>query len=254
MQYYVYIYYDPISDIPRYVGKGSNNRDKSHWLRRTNHNNQLFREFLISLENQNLQPKIKRIKEGLSNFDAFLLEHQLIKQHGRLDFDKNGTLFNRSLGFEFAEQHYFESQSEIEQYFNSKHFNCVDLTADEIEEIIYLYRDKKFGVVNIAKMFCHGPNKIKKVLVDNAIPIRNRGGQIGKDNGMYGKTRVKNDFFKGKFHTDDSKLKISNSLKKPVTIDDVKYSSMKDAAYSLGFAYSTFKRLVKIGKIKIQKE
>lgn len=254
MKYYVYVYYDPIVDIPRYVGKGTKNRDTSHWLRRKNHNNRLFREFLISLETQNLQPKIKRIKEGLSNFEAFLLENQLIKKYGRLEFDKNGTLFNRSLSFEFAEQSYLNSQTSTDRYFNSKHFNCIDLTDDEIKEIIHLYVDKKFGIVSIAKMFCHGPDKIKKILTDNNILIRNRGGQIGTDNGMYGKTRVKNDFFKGKFHTSASKLKISNSLKKPVTINDVKYSSMKDAADFLGFAYSTFKRLVKIGKIKIQKE
>ena len=251
MMYYVYVYKDPETYEIKYVGKGIRNRDISHWLRRETHCNFLFRQYLMTLFHNGVEPIIERIKENLSSYDAFLLEHELIKRYGRLGFDRDGILFNRSLGFEFIP---FEVTSEnheaLRLYLTSSHFNFVNLTEEEEAEICEMYVQQKLGIIEICKRFKHGPDKIKQVLTKHEIPFKSRGGQSGENNGMHGKLRENNAHFKGHHHSAASKMKISNSSKKPVTIDGVQYNSSKEAANALRLPYSTYTYYLRIGKLK----
>lgn len=99
--FYVYLYECPISGNIVYVGKGIRSRDKSHWTAKTHYNKRFF-NYLQKLKSSNLEPKIYRIFENLSNADACVKEMELINKFGRKDIDANGTLYNLTLGGEGA--------------------------------------------------------------------------------------------------------------------------------------------------------
>src|ERR1700687_704740 len=95
--YYTYVLFDWLG-IPRYVGKGKKGRIDSH-EKATDSTNWLKNEFIertwIVLGEI---PKIK-IREQLSESEAFDLESKLIKIIGRID-QNNGPLTNMSDGGE----------------------------------------------------------------------------------------------------------------------------------------------------------
>ena len=93
MEYYTYLYTDPKTDLPVYVGKGKNDRAKSH---------------LKKSENPRLHYLLqKRQKEGFiiepvitfhtSEKAAYAAEIFWIAVYGRVD-KNTGTLFNRTDG------------------------------------------------------------------------------------------------------------------------------------------------------------
>lgn len=106
---YVYIYLNPLKKgnykykeylfeyEPIYVGKGNYNRDISHI--NNSHNSQL-NNFLIELKSNNIEPIIIKIKENISNYEAYYLEGLLIHLIGRLDLNL-GPLFNITGGGKF---------------------------------------------------------------------------------------------------------------------------------------------------------
>ena len=204
-EYYIYAYLDPETDEVKYIGKGKNNRMNTHWIRREYHWNKMFKDFLINLES----PKIVKLAENLSNSEAYIEEYNLIKKHGRIEFDKNGTLFNRSTGFEHF--NIPEGMSLVEYLDNRPHFNFKHISEDTKQEIISMYTSGS-GLVAIAKDLSMGPGKIKQILLENNIEMRRRGGQKGDANGMYGVKRPNNAHFKGKKHSQASKDKISKSM------------------------------------------
>lgn len=85
---YVYIYLE--EGVPKYVGKGNGDRDKSH-LKTCK--NKRFRAWLLSSN-----PVISRVAENLTEDEAYLLESELIAKYGRMGYEPNGTLLNHSLG------------------------------------------------------------------------------------------------------------------------------------------------------------
>ena len=100
-KFYVYVYECPITGNAIYVGKGVRSRDKSHWTAKDHYNKRFF-NYLQKLKSLNLEPRIYRIFENLSNADACKEEMTLINKFGRKGIDQNGTLYNITLGGEGA--------------------------------------------------------------------------------------------------------------------------------------------------------
>jgi hypothetical protein len=102
MMFYVYVYRDPRptkNSQPVYVGKGTGDRDLSHWSRGSH--NKPLQDFLSHLRALNLQPLCSRVFETPHEQEAFAKEIELIQLYGRRD-NKTGTLFNRTDGGEGA--------------------------------------------------------------------------------------------------------------------------------------------------------
>lgn len=100
MQFYVYVYLDPRPlklDQPVYVGKGTGDRDLSHWSRGSH--NKPLQDFLSHLRRRNMTALVERVFETDNEQEAFAKEMQLIELYGRRDL-KTGTLFNRTAGGE----------------------------------------------------------------------------------------------------------------------------------------------------------
>lgn len=95
--FYVYIYYDPIDNVPFYVGKGSGNRYKQHL--KCDKRNPFKINKINKILNLGLEPSIKIYKDNLLEEEAFKLEIELIKEFGRRDLNM-GTLCNLTDGGE----------------------------------------------------------------------------------------------------------------------------------------------------------
>lgn len=246
--YYIYAYLDPKDDTVRYIGKGKNDRLNTHWKRREFHWNDLFKEFLYSIDS----PKIVKLIENLSNSQSYIEEYNLIKKYGRIGFDKNGTLFNRSAGFENIN---IPDGISLEDYLDNRpHFNFKHVDEEIKQEIILLYNGG-LGLVSISKSINMGPEKIKQILLENNIELRKRGGQLGSNNGMYGVKRENNAHFTGKKHKENSREKISNTLKlldrgKHIKINNIEYVSIREATKYTNIPASTISR--NIGKTIIR--
>lgn len=94
--FYVYVLCDPRrADKPFYVGKGSRDRCKSH-LNETYQNTSNRRKWckIAAIKKSGLEVTIKKIKEDLSETDAYELEELLIKKYGRIGYDPGGILTN----------------------------------------------------------------------------------------------------------------------------------------------------------------
>lgn len=100
--FYVYVYRDPRptkGNQPVYVGKGTGDRDISHWSRGSH--NKPFQDFISHLKQRGLIAICQRVFETENEEEAFAKEKELISLYGRRDL-KTGTLFNRTDGGEGA--------------------------------------------------------------------------------------------------------------------------------------------------------
>ena len=98
--FYVYVYRDPRPTKnmqPVYVGKGTGDRDLSHWSRGSH--NKPLQDFLSHLRQRGLTPVCERVFETEDETQAFAKEKELIALYGRRDL-KKGTLFNLTDGGE----------------------------------------------------------------------------------------------------------------------------------------------------------
>jgi hypothetical protein len=98
--YYVYVYKDPRPTKNQqvvYVGKGTGDRDLSHWSRGSH--NKPLQDFLSHLRQRGLEPIRQRILETLDEAEAFKKEIELIALYGRRNIG-TGTLFNLTDGGE----------------------------------------------------------------------------------------------------------------------------------------------------------
>lgn len=99
--FYVYGLYDPITNLLFYVGKGNNYRDKSHlkpnlWKNPKKTSNPFLYYKIKSLMENDTPPIIKRIKEDITENEAYEIEHKLIIEYGRRFNEERGILFNIS--------------------------------------------------------------------------------------------------------------------------------------------------------------
>jgi hypothetical protein len=90
--YYCYIFYDPRTGIPFYVGKGKGGRG---WRSKAN---KIVIGRIRELRVLGLE-QIVRAKTGLTEAEAFMVEKLLIRIFGRKDID-GGSLFNHTWGGE----------------------------------------------------------------------------------------------------------------------------------------------------------
>lgn len=100
--FYVYVYRDPRplkKDQPVYVGKGTGDRDLSHWSRGSH--NKPFQDFISHLKQRGLVATCERVFETEVEAEAFAKEIELIALYGRRNTG-TGTLFNLTDGGEGA--------------------------------------------------------------------------------------------------------------------------------------------------------
>jgi hypothetical protein len=100
--FYVYVYRDPRplkKDQPVYVGKGTGDRDISHWSKGSH--NKPFQDFISHLKQRGLVALCERVFETEVEAEAFAKEIELIALYGRRNTG-TGTLFNLTDGGEGA--------------------------------------------------------------------------------------------------------------------------------------------------------
>jgi hypothetical protein len=98
--FYVYVYRDPRplkKDQPVYVGKGTGDRDISHWSKGSH--NKPFQDFISHLKQRGLVALCERVFETEVEAEAFAKEVELIALYGRRNTG-TGTLFNLTDGGE----------------------------------------------------------------------------------------------------------------------------------------------------------
>jgi hypothetical protein len=98
--FYVYVYRDPRptkNNQPVYVGKGTGDRDLSHWSRGSH--NKPFQDFIAHLKARGFVSICERVFETENETDAFAKEIELIALYGRRNL-KRGSLFNLTDGGE----------------------------------------------------------------------------------------------------------------------------------------------------------
>lgn len=98
-RYYVYVYRDPRTGFPIYVGKGSGNRVRVHWEWRTC--NFLLARCLVKIKEAGLEPIREIVGRHDDEAKAFEQEKGLIELYGRRNV-RTGTLCNMTDGGEGA--------------------------------------------------------------------------------------------------------------------------------------------------------
>jgi hypothetical protein len=96
-KFYVYSYSDEKGIF--YIGRGRGGRLFDH-VKHDEHYNKLFASRLRKLKQQGKMPIIEKVKDRLTSEEADNLEIELIKKYGRIGYESNGCLVNRTLGGE----------------------------------------------------------------------------------------------------------------------------------------------------------
>lgn len=91
--FYVYSWFRPDTNEVFYIGKGRGDRAKV-----TGKRNSHFRNIIALLERASMKPVVTKVRDGLSEEEAFKLEMELIELHGRRSV--GGTLVNMTDGGE----------------------------------------------------------------------------------------------------------------------------------------------------------
>lgn len=92
--YFVYQLVDPDTNLPFYVGKGKNDRAKTHLWGKPKSNNPDKDSMIAEIRSRGVEPIIQYVYENLSEEEAYLREEELIAKYGRVKFDNNGILVN----------------------------------------------------------------------------------------------------------------------------------------------------------------
>lgn len=94
--YYVYELIDPRVNLPFYVGKGKDNRVYFHLSEQSRAKSENKRKYnkIQKIRKEGYEPEIKIVKYFENENDAYEYEEKLIKQYGRIRYDKNGILTN----------------------------------------------------------------------------------------------------------------------------------------------------------------
>lgn len=193
MSFYVYHLINPNTKIPFYVGKGKKNRMYVHERltkqgKIPNNNRLLFREIKKILDGFGKIEYIK-IKEGITENDALLLETQEIKKYGRRN-NKTGILCNLTDGGEgvsgykhtqmariLMSNSYKSSPNRVLASMNNFKIACHKNTGKRMLKkrhhvIVNLY--KTHSIKKIQKILNVAFPTLKKYLVENGIFIKNK--------------------------------------------------------------------------------
>jgi hypothetical protein len=121
--FYVYVYRDPRplkKDQPVYVGKGTGDRDISHWSKGSH--NKPFQDFISHLKQRGLVALCERVFETEVEAEAFVKEIELIALYGRRN-TSTGTLFNLTDGGEgVAGMRKTDAQKAVDSQFSKEHW------------------------------------------------------------------------------------------------------------------------------------
>lgn len=92
--YYVYVYKDPRTNNPFYVGKGCNRRWRRHLFETwDNTTNAIRLSKIIAIRSEGLEPVVEKIATDLSEEEALALESTIIAKFGKI-CDDTGILTN----------------------------------------------------------------------------------------------------------------------------------------------------------------
>lgn len=95
--YYVYELIDPVTGLPFYVGKGTNNRSNNHYSESEWWYNKRKAKKIKTLLENNLRYKVKKVFYTNNENTAYEYESNLIKKYGRKGFEENGILTNLTI-------------------------------------------------------------------------------------------------------------------------------------------------------------
>ena len=95
LMYYVYQLVDPRNNMPFYIGKGSNDRSKSH-LKKIPSTRNVYKENKIKkIRDEGLEPIIEYVSVNIIDEDlAYDMEAEIISHYGRKGYEENGILTN----------------------------------------------------------------------------------------------------------------------------------------------------------------
>lgn len=228
---------------PFYIGKGCNKRYLSH-LDKCKKNqsitNKYLEEEIHKLLNEYVDVVITLVQTDLSEYDALMLEYELIELYGRRNYEENGLLTNSSKGFENFNLPNEANKEDIKALINSqKHFNCKEVHKDIVKEICRLYDKENWSFNNLYKKFHIGTNKIRQILIENNIRIKTKSEtRKGKLNPMYGTKRING----------------SNPRAIKVQYKNKIYECKKDLCKNENISYHKMNKMIKNGEIKIMGE
>lgn len=127
MNYYVYVYKDPLTLQPFYIGKGKGNRCYNHL--KWKHTFKRVRDKITSLEKKGLAPQIDIVAGNLAEDKAYEIEEMLILRYGRKGLDCDGILMNICIG---SRPPNYPTRDLLKTYYQ---LPTLELTSDLIEEV-----------------------------------------------------------------------------------------------------------------------
>jgi hypothetical protein len=216
MNYYTYIYIDPIKNIPRYVGYGHGNRAYSHLVKS---HNKSFAGWIRNLKEKSLTPII--IKEDVRSIsEAKILEIFWISIYGRLD-KKTGCLFNHTDGGEGVSGRIYNHSDETKKKMSeTRTGRSTKLKGRKLTE----EHKAKIGRSGEDNAFFGKTHKEETKQKQSEVM---KGRLVGENNGFYGKTHSPGVIEKikkaniGKKHSEEAKRKIGeasrNRIRKPMS-------------------------------------
>lgn len=96
--YYIYCYIDPTTNLPFYVGKGTQKRAYTHMYNAKEDNNKnktRFKNKLNKMKRAGIEPVIIFLAQNIQDEQiAYDIEEAYIKEYGRKGYEKNGILLN----------------------------------------------------------------------------------------------------------------------------------------------------------------
>lgn len=133
-EFYVYVYADPITHCPFYVGKGTGKRWKGHW--NNSHNMHVNRK-IEKIRKKGMQPHVEKIYITNCEDSALELEEFLIDQCGIIN--NGGILCNQDLGgkgtckYKFDTAFYDRLGRESDKQI-ADDYGCCDVTVHNIRK------------------------------------------------------------------------------------------------------------------------
>lgn len=250
--YYVYIYKYPDTLLPFYVGKGKGDRYKVHLKLYKSDPNGHKKNVIRQILNEGKAPLIEFYAKDISEEEAFKLECDLIEKYGRRD-QLNGLLCNMTSGgegsskgipYKRTEEHR-KNLSNIRKN-SSWYYNPETLESRSIRHDAYIpdgfIKGRDGASWSSTKNGMHGVKRPVEYLEKlrawhNAHPEHNKK-------------------LIGSHRTEKTKLAMSDANKesykngriancaKSVTIDGIKYNSMRDAEKATGLSQYKLRQIL----------
>src|SRR5690554_1979662 len=153
--YYVYVYLDPETREPFYVGKGKGERAYSHLKDATDSSNTLPKHNKIRrLKRRLLSPIILIPYNNISEQEAFQKESSLIAHYGRKDMG-TGCLYNMSDGGEGNSGHRYCRDSTVHKLTNIYTKEVIFKTQLEMREELGMHRSSICDLIKGRKSHSH---------------------------------------------------------------------------------------------------